>query len=252
LAEFAGRLIALWLLAASPVSEEAGTVRIFAAASLADSLGEILELFRASHGSVHVVPQFGASSDLARQILAGAPADVFVSADERQMDRVEARGFVEEGSRRDLLSNQLVIVEARAAPVAVRGPSDLERAERIALADPEAVPAGVYARQYLEKLGLWDRLRARVVPTLDVRAALAAVGSGNVDAGIVYRTDASLDRRVRAAFEVPRDEGPEILYPLALMRGAGAGARALHSFLVSREARAVFERHGFVVLIPGE
>ena len=252
MAEGAGLVIALLLFASSPVTEETGTVRIFAAASLADSLGEILDLFRASHGSVRVVPQFGASSDLARQIVAGAPAHVFVSADERQMDRVEARGFVEDGFRRDLLSNQLVIVEARAAPPGVRGPSDLERTERIALADPEAVPAGVYARQYLEKLGLWDRLRARVVPTLDVRAALAAVGSGNVDAGIVYRTDASLDRRVRVAFEVPRDEGPKIRYPLALMRGAGAGARALHGFLVSREAGAVFERYGFVVSIPSE
>ena len=224
------------------------TVRVFAAASLTDSLGEIIDLFEASHEGVRVVPQFGASNDLARQILAGAPAHLFFSADERQMDRAMAGGSIEEGSRRDLLSNQLVVVEARAAGEPIRSPRDLERGLRIALADPEAVPAGVYARQYLEKLGLWDRVRARVVPTLDVRAALAAVASGNVDAGFVYRTDAILEPRVRVAFEVPRDEGPRIVYPLALVRGGSEEARALFRFLVSQEATEVFERYGFVVL----
>ena len=224
------------------------TVRVFAAASLTDSLGEIIDLFEASHEGVRVVPQFGASNDLARQILAGAPAHLFFSADERQMDRAMAGGSIEEGSRRDLLSNHLVIVEGRASGEPIRSPRDLERGGRIALADPEAVPAGVYARQYLEKLGLWDRVRSRVVPTLDVRAALAAVASGNVDAGFVYRTDAILEPRVRVAFEVPRDEGPRIVYPLALVRGGSEEARALFRFLVSPEAAAVFERYGFVVL----
>lgn len=224
------------------------TVRVFAAASLTDSLGEIIDLFEASHEGVRVVPQFGASNDLARQILAGAPAHLFFSADERQMDRAMAGGSIEEGSRRDLLSNHLVIVEGRASGEPIRSPRDLERGGRIALADPEAVPAGVYARQYLEKLGLWDRVRSRVVPTLDVRAALAAVASGNVDAGFVYRTDAILEPRVRVAFEVPRDEGPRIVYPLALVRGGSEGARALFRFLVSPQATAVFERYGFVVL----
>jgi molybdate transport system substrate-binding protein len=224
------------------------TVRVFAAASLTDSLGEVIDLFEASHEGVRVVPQFGASNDLARQILAGAPAHLFFSADERQMDRAMAGGSIEEGSRRDLLSNQLVVVEGRASGEPIRSPRDLGRGGRIALADPEAVPAGVYARQYLEKLGLWDRVRARVVPTLDVRAALAAVASGNVDAGFVYRTDAILESRVRVAFEVPRDEGPRIVYPLALVRGGSEEARALFRFLVSPEAAAVFERYGFVVL----
>ena len=234
-----------WMALAATLS----TVRVFAAASLTDSLEEIIPLFEAANSGARVVPQFGASNDLARQILAGAPAHLFLSADERQIDRVAAGGWIERGWRRDLLSNQLAIVEAKAAAAIVRGPSDLERVERIALADPEAVPAGVYARQYLEKLGLWERLRSRVVPTLDVRAALAAVASGNVGAGIVYRTDAILEPRVRVAFEVPRDEGPRILYPLALIRGdAGEPARAFFRFLESPEAEAIFERNGFVVL----
>jgi molybdate transport system substrate-binding protein len=238
----------LFFTASPGARERETTVRVFAAASLTDSLSEVLSLFEASRPGIRVVPQFGASNDLARQILAGAPAHVFLSADERQMDRVAAAGWIEDGWRRDLLSNQLVVVEARAGPSRIRGPQDLERVERIALGDPEAVPAGVYARQYLEKLGLWERLRSRVVPTLDVRAARAAVASGNVDAGFVYRTDASLEGRVRVAFEVPREEGPPIAYPLALMRGGSDEARALYRFLGSTEARAVFERHGFVVL----
>lgn len=224
------------------------TVRVFAAASLSDSLEEIIDLFEASHPGARVVPQFGASNDLARQILAGAPDHLFVSADERQMDRVASSGWIEKGWRRDLLSNQLVIVEGANVPSRIRGPKDLEAVDRIALGDPQAVPAGVYARQYLEKLGLWERLAGRVVPTLDVRAALAAVASGNVDAGFVYRTDASLEKRVRIAFEVPREEGPRIVYPLALVRGGSEEARALYRFLFSAEARAVFERHGFMVL----
>ena len=241
--------LALAILVSLLASPAAGreTLRIFAASSLTDALGEALDRFEASHPEIRVVPQYGASSDLARQILAGAPAHLFFSADERQMDRVAAGGMIEPEWRRDVLSNQLVVVESRTAPNPIRGPGDLEGPFRIALADPEAVPAGVYARQYLEKKGLWERLRSRVVPTLDVRAALAAVASGNVGAGFVYRTDAGLDPRVRVAFEVPRDEGPKIRYPLAVVRGAPEDARTLFRFLDSSEARDGFERHGFVL-----
>lgn len=238
--------LAVLLAAIFPGAPE-DTVRIFAASSLTDSMEELIGRFEADHPGLRVVPQFGASNDLARQIAAGAPAHLFFSADERQMDRVA--DAIEGGWRRDLLSNQLVIVEPLAS-TAIRGPADLERASRIALADPEAVPAGVYARRYLEKLGLWEKLRARVVPTLDARAALAAVASGNVDAGFVYRTDARIERRVRVAVEVSREEGPEIVYPLALLSGAPEGARALFSFLASTAARAVFEKHGFIVMDP--
>ncbi|HJS75601.1 MAG TPA: molybdate ABC transporter substrate-binding protein [Vicinamibacteria bacterium] len=220
-------------------------VRIFAAASLTEALSEAIKAFEAENPGVRVVPQFGASNDLARQILAGAPAHLFFSADERQMDRLDAEGAIERGSRRDVLSNQLVIVEGASGPARIRAPKDLERVGKIALADPEAVPAGVYARRYLETLGLWQSLRARVVPTLDVRAALAALASGNVDAGFVYRTDALLEARVRVAFEVPRAEGPRIVYPLALVRGAGEPAKALHRYLASPEAARLFDRYGF-------
>jgi molybdate transport system substrate-binding protein len=121
--------------------------------------------------------------------------------------------------------------------------------KRLALADTEAVPAGVYARRWLTSIGLWEELQDRVVPTLNVRAALAAVESENVDAGIVYRTDAAISKRVRVAFEVPRAEGPAIVYPLALLAASGRpAAAALVAHLVAPAARETYTRHGFVVL----
>jgi molybdate transport system substrate-binding protein len=240
------------LEAGFPASGATPDVRLFAASSLTDALSEIDALFEASHPGVHVVPQFGGSSDLARQILAGAPADLFFSADERQMDRVARAGLVDEASRRDLLSNQLVIIEARRSRTKLGVPADLLRVEHVAMADPEAVPAGVYARRYLETAGLWATLAAKVVPTLDVRGALAAVASGNVEAGLVYRTDASIEPRVRVVYEIPRDEGPEILYPVAVMRQASSeSAIAFVRFLGAAEAGRIFEKFGFVFLTEG-
>lgn len=228
----------------------AATVRIYAAASLTDVLDDVIALFERAHPGVEVLPNFGGSSDLARQIVAGAPADLFFSADEAQMDRLEREGLLAEGSRRDVLSNQLVVVTHRSATFALEGPRDLKGLSgRIAMADPEAVPAGVYAREYLTKLGLWEEIRARVVPMLDVRAALAAAAGGNVEAAVVYRTDVPIEPRVRVRFEVPIDEGPRIAYPIAVVRGrTGDAVLAFASFLDSAPSRAVFERHGFLVL----
>jgi len=235
-------LLSLVLLAAS-----ADTVRIFAAASLTDALQAVGRL----QASPRLVFQFGASNDLARQIRAGAPADLFFSADSRQMDALQSAGLIEAATRRDVLSNQLVVVVPTASPLSLSGPQDLARPEirRIAIADPAAVPAGVYARAYLERLSLWSQLERRLIPTLDVRAALAAVGAGNADAGFVYRTDAALSERVRVLYEVPLDEGPRIVYPLAVLKGrlTTAVGNVLDS-LLSEAAREIFQKHGFIVL----
>jgi molybdate transport system substrate-binding protein len=221
---------------------------VFAAASLADALREIGTAFEAQTGH-RVVLSLGGSNDLARQIRAGAPAEVFVSASVERMDEVERAGLVRAGDRVDLLSNRLVVVVPATTPTVPVRAEDLVGVRRLALGDPEAVPAGIYARQWLEKRGLWQRLRDRVVPTLDVRAALAAVESGNADAGIVYRTDAAISRRVRVAFEVPAGEAPRIVYPAALLTASrGASARAFFEHLRSPAARAVFGRLGFEVL----
>jgi len=223
---------------------------VFAAASLADALGAIGKDFEARTGT-RVVLSLGGSNDLARQIRAGAPAEVFVSASAERMDEVQAAGFVRPGDRVDLLSNRLVVVVPAASTAPLATPEDLTSVRRLALADPQAVPAGIYARQWLEKRGLWDRLRERVVPALDVRAALAAVESGNADAGVVYETDARISKRVRVALQVPEAEAPRIVYPAALLATAnGPAPRAFFEHLRSAEARAVFERLGFEFL-PG-
>jgi molybdate transport system substrate-binding protein len=220
-------------------------ILVFAAASLTDALGEIGAGFEARTGA-RVLFSFAGSNALARQIQAGAPADVFVSANLDRMDELERAGLVHPIDRVSLLSNRLAVVVAAASGLVIGAPADLGRARRLALGDPEAVPAGIYARLWLEGLGLWEALRERMVPTLDVRAALAAVESGAADAGVVYRTDAALSSRVRVAFEVPAAEAPRIVYPAAILASSTAPeARAFLDHLRSSPARAVFTRLGF-------
>ena len=232
--------------------EDAAPIRIFAAASLTDALSAVFADFEKAHPSSRVVPQFGGSSDLARQILAGAPADLFFSADRRQLDRIAREGIIIKEGRADVLSNQLVVVRHRDQPDTVDEPEDLEALGRIAMADPEAVPAGVYARQYLESQRLWSRLRRKVVPTLDVRAALAAVASGNIDAGLVYRTDAAIEDRVKIVYTVPREEGPPIVYALGIIEARQRqDVRTLYDYLRSEAAGKVFRRFGFIFLEKG-
>jgi molybdate transport system substrate-binding protein len=218
---------------------------VFGAASLTESLQEIDRSFEAKTGQT-VDFSFGASSDLARQVEAGAPADVFFSADTAKMDALEKEGLVRRSDRREFLSNVLVVVVPKASTAAIASARDLVALPRIALADPAAVPAGIYAKKWLTVEGVWDALAPKVVPTLDVRAALAAVASGDIPAGIVYRTDVATSD-VRVAFTATN--GPAITYslaPLSRSRHLPAAA-AFVAFVDSREGRAVFERHGFLV-----
>jgi molybdate transport system substrate-binding protein len=240
-------LIALALLApgAPAVAEE---VNLYAAASLTECLEELAQGFEKSTGH-KVVFNLGGSNDLARQIKAGAPADVFFSADKAQMDGLQAEGLVRAQDRVDVLSNMLVAVVPAGSTARLSDARDLPAVKRLALADPQAVPAGVYARTWLQSIGLWDKVKEQVVPTLNVRAALSAVESENADAGIVYRTDAAISRRVKVAFEVPRSQGPAIVYPLAALAASRKAATTeLVRYLTSAPAREVYGRHGFVVL----
>jgi molybdate transport system substrate-binding protein len=212
------RLLLILLLACAA---SAGEVRVSAAASLSDVLTEIAKLYKGDT----IVLNFGASSMLARQIVAGAPADLFISADDAQMDRVATLVRVL------LLMNQLMVIG-----------KPLTKAQRIAIANPDAgVPAGVYARAWLTRKGLWDKLKDRLIPTENVRGAVAAVEAGNADSAIVYRTDAKRG--------VVITDGPPIVYPAAVLRGAQnvEGAKRFLAFLQSPAARAVFRRYGFVV-----
>jgi molybdate transport system substrate-binding protein len=225
----------------------AGEVRVAAAASLTDAMRVIGADYEKASGDV-VRFQFGASNLLARQISQGAPVDLFLSADEAQMDVLQKAGHIDASIRRPLLTNSLVIVVPAKGGQPIQHPSELAspRVRRLALADPAGVPAGVYARRFLESAGLWDSVSKKVVPTENVRAALAAVEAGNADAAIVYRTDAAISPRVRVAVEVTTG-GPRISYPVAAVAEAKNpdGARRFISFLDTPAAQAVFRRFGF-------
>jgi molybdate transport system substrate-binding protein len=225
-------------------------VLVFAAASLTDALKEIAASWEIAGGE-SVVFNFAASSLLARQIREGAPADLFLSADEAQMDGLERAGLVVPGTRRSVLSNTLVAVVPKDSALRIASARDLagKGVERLALAEPTSVPAGVYSKRFFERVRIWNELAPKVVPTENARATLAAVESGNVDAGIVYRTDAAISKHVRIAFEIPAAMGPAISYPFALVKGAPreTEARRFLAYLGSPAARAVFVRYGFLV-----
>jgi molybdate transport system substrate-binding protein len=227
----------------------AADLHVFAAASLTDALTEITGQWTKSSG-VLVVNNFGASSTLARQIQEGAPADLFFSADAPQMDGLESKGLIAQGTRRTLLSNTLVFVVENDSKIVIRSPEDLagEAVHKIATGDPDAVPVGVYARTYLQKLDLWEKVSSKIVRTENVRGALAAVESGNVEVGIVYKTDALISRRVRIAFEVDAKDGPEISYPAAVVAHSESpeAARRLLGYLQGPEAQTIFRRYGFL------
>jgi molybdate transport system substrate-binding protein len=226
----------------------AADVNVFAAASLTDALKEIAPAYEKTSGD-KLVFNLGASSMLARLIREGAPADLFFSADEAQMDGLEKSGLLLPGTRRPILSNSLVVVVATDGGPRIASPRDLASIRALALAEPKSVPASVYAEQVLEKLGLWDALASRVIPTENVRACLAAVEAGNADAGIVYRTDALISKKVRIAWSIPAADGPDISYPLAIPKDAphAEAAKRLASYLASEPARAIFVRYGFLV-----
>lgn len=241
-------LLALALGLAFPTV--AAEITVFGAASLTDALEEIAAAYERQGGD-RVVLNLGASSTLARQIQEGAPADVFFSADEARMDSLEGLNLILVGTRRSLLSNTLVVVVPADSALKIRSAKDLAdpRIQSLALAEPRSVPAGIYARQYLQSRGLWDSLSGKVVPTENVRGALAAVESGNVSAGIVYKTDAGISKEVKIAWEVPAAEGPRISYSVAVLSRSTRqeAARRFLAYLSSRPALAVFRKYGFLV-----
>jgi molybdate transport system substrate-binding protein len=167
------------------------------------------------------------------------------------MDLLEKNGRLEPGARKNLLSNQLVIVVPADSKLAIRSPKDLLKTEirKIALADPAAVPVGVYASKYLAAEGLWDKVKAKVVPVLDVRAVLASVESGNVEAGFVYKTDAAISKKVKVVYEVPIAKGPKIIYPVAIVKDSRKkqAARDFLNFVSSPAGKDVFRKYGFAV-----
>lgn len=226
-------------------------ILVSAAASLADVLKDVGKAYQAKSRN-KVLLTLGPSNFLARQIDEGAPADLFFSADLAQMDSLEKKGRLEPSTRRSFLSNQLVIVVPADAKLKIVSATDLLKPEvkKIALADPSGVPVGVYAKQYLVGERLWNGVAAKVVPVLDVRATLAAVEAGNVEAGIVYKTDAAISSGAKVAFVVPVEKSPKITYPVAVVKDSKrkSAARDFWSFLITAPAISLFKKYGFVVL----
>jgi molybdate transport system substrate-binding protein len=225
-------------------------VHVFAAASLTDSLKEIAGAYEKKTAD-KIVVNFGASSFLARQIEAGAPADLFFSADEAKMDELEKKGLIQKETRKNRLSNSLVVVVSADSNLKIRSMQDLVGSvvQKIALAEPRTVPAGIYAKEYLEKAGLWGQVFGKVIPTDNVRAALAAVEAGNADVAIVYKTDAAISKKAKVALDIPREEGPKIRYPMCVLRDAKEPARAREflKYLSGEESTTVFRKFGFIV-----
>ncbi|HLS79915.1 MAG TPA: molybdate ABC transporter substrate-binding protein [Steroidobacter sp.] len=238
---------------AALAERSADVLTVFAAASLTDSLQKASDAFtRQTHRPVR--HSFAASSTLARQIEAGARADVFLSADLQWMDYLQQRSLIDANSRVELLGGRLALIAPRDSDVALQLTAGapllaaLGARGRLATGDPESVPAGRYARAALESLGLWKQLEPRLARTENVRVALSYVARGEAPLGVVYTTDAAVEPRVRIVDVFPEGSHPAITYPIAATSAAQVAAKEYIAFLQGPQARAIFSAAGFEVL----
>ncbi len=225
-----------------------GPVRVYAAASLTGAMGEIATAWE-KDGHPRATLVFAASSSLAKQIENGAPADVFASADRKWMDYLDQRRKIDGASKVELLGNELVLIAPRGKAVAVKMDKGFDLAGaytgKLCTGEPDVVPVGTYAKQSLTALGWWGAMAPRVVGTDDVRTALAFVERGECPLGIVYATDAATSDKVEIVGQFPANTHDPIVYPFALVGGAGSQARPFLAYLQSDAAQAVFRKYGF-------
>jgi molybdate transport system substrate-binding protein len=237
-------------LRAPAIQDEAPRpILMFAAASTTNALNEIKAQFTKETG-IAVQTNYASSSTLAEQVVQGAEADLLLSADTKWADYLAKKDQV--ARQEDLLGNRLVIVVPADSKIDIMRPEDLLAAgiEHLALGEPQSVPAGIYAKQALTRLGLWDQLRAKVVSAEDVRQALTYVETGSAEAGIVYATDAAIGKKVKVVAEIPEDLTGPVRYPLVLLKaGEGrAAAQSFYRYLSSPAAAKVFQKYGFTVV----
>ncbi len=237
----------------APAQAESGRITVFAAASLKDALDAVAAHWQAATGKTAAI-SYAASSALAKQIEAAAPADLFIAADLAWMDYLAERNLIQPETRTDLLGNRIVLIAPNDTTVEAKIAPGFDLAgllgdERLAIADPAAVPAGKYAKAALESLGVWAAVEDKLAPTENVRAALALVAKGEAPLGIVYRTDAAAEPGVRVVDTFPEATHPPIIYPVALMAASSnPDAADFLDYLKSPAAKAVFEQLGFTVL----
>ena len=251
----AGRFVAGLVLLVAASMASAQNMTVFAAASLKNALDDVVKTYEEKAGPnlavSRVVVSYAASSALAKQIESGAPADLFISADLDWMDYLEKKDLINVRTRQNLLKNRLVMIAPAASKTALKiGPKFALAAalgnDRLAMADPAAVPAGKYGKAALEYLGVWNDVSAKVAPSADVRAAMLLVSRGEAPFGIVYSTDALVDKGVRIVDDFPEGSYPPIIYPVALLASSkSANAGAFLTFLTQSQSRAIFEKYGF-------
>lgn len=245
----AGAALSLSLAGAALADES--KITVFAAASLTNAMQDIATQYK-KEKNVEVVSSFASSSTLARQIEAGAPADLFISADQKWMDYAVEKKAIDADSRKTLLGNSLVVVAAKASP---QGPitinaqtpwTRLLNGGRLASGDPQHVPAGIYAKEALQKLGAWDTLSPALAPAEDVRGALALVERNEAPLGIVYGSDAVASNGVKVVGTFPEASHQKVEYPLAIVEGhKNATVSAFYDYLQGPQASEIFKRYGF-------
>lgn len=232
-------------------TDEAVEINISAAASLTDALTEIQKGYAKESNAV-LQFNFGASGALQKQIEEGAPCDLFISASKTNMDALEEGGLIAPESRKDILGNTLTLVAAAEKADAVTGYEALTSADitSISIGTPETVPAGKYARQALQNLGIWDQVQNKIVFAKDVKQVLEYVDTGNVDCGLVYKTDALAMKTGATVMDLPEDSHDPIVYPAALIKDSAQSEAAakFYDFLQTDYAKGVFEKYGFTVL----
>jgi molybdate transport system substrate-binding protein len=224
-------------------------LNISAAASLTDALQEINDLYMQNNGNVKILENFASSGTLLQQIQQGAPADIFISAASSQMNTLQEGGLIIDSTRQNILNNKVVLVAPVNSTLDIVSFNDLVKddVKKIAIGDPQFVPAGTYGKQAMELLGIYEQVGAKLILGSDVRQVLGYVESGNVDAGIVYSTDAAITEKVKIVADAPAEINSKIVYPAAVIKSSKntAEAEAYLNFLLSDDAVTILEKYGF-------
>jgi molybdate transport system substrate-binding protein len=232
--------------------QEPIVLTVSAAASTTDVLKEATDLYMKKYSNVTVTLNFGSSGTLQKQIEQGAPADIFLSAAAKQMDSLQTAGLIIDSTRKNLLNNKVVLVVPSNSTFTITSFKDLtsDKVKKIAIGDPESVPAGTYGKKAFDMIGIYEQVKTKFILGSDVRAVLAYVEAGNVDAGIVYSTDAAITKGVKIAADAPSEINNEIVYPIAVIKSSknAAEAESYINFLFGNEAKALFNKYGFSVV----
>ncbi len=224
---------------------------VSAAASLSDVSKDLTELYKKEKPNVDIKFSFGSSGALETQIEEGAPADIFISAALKQMISLEKKGLLQEGSKKDLLVNKVVLISPKDSKIKLLRFQDAasDSISKIALGEPQSVPAGQYAQEVFTTLGIWDKVKGKGVFGSDVRQVLAWVENGDVDCGVVYQTDAIASEKIKVVCEAPKDSHKPVIYPVAVIKNSKNQEEASRfiDFLTTAQAAATFKKHGFEI-----